>query len=75
MRSTLLLLLNPGYRNGGWGHLWLVIVLVVWFVVGDWIATTCHKINEAHGGHWAFQRGLGSLLISIATGIIWPLRA
>lgn len=31
------------------------------------------EINEAHGGHWAFQRGLGSLLISIVTGIIWPL--
>jgi hypothetical protein len=72
-----LLLLKPSYRNAGWENLGVLffgfMALVVWFVVGDWISVACREINHAHGGHWAFQRGLGSLLISIVTGITWPL--
>jgi hypothetical protein len=74
---ALLWLSQRQYRDKGWEHLGALcfgfMALAVWFVIGDWIAITCHKINDAHGGHWAFQRGLGLLLISIVTGIIWPL--
>jgi hypothetical protein len=74
---ALFLLSDAKYRNKGWNNLMrgciTLLVFVVWFIVGYWIAMTCQEINQAHGGHWAFQRGLGSLLISIATGIIWPL--
>jgi hypothetical protein len=72
---ALLLLFKPQYRDAGWERFGALcfwpMAFVVWFVVG--YLTEFREIDEAHGGHWAFQRGLGSLLISIVTGIIWPL--
>jgi hypothetical protein len=65
---ALFLLRSSNYRNSGWRNFRIgcitLLALVGWFVVGHWIAVACQEINQAHGGHD---------LISIATGIIWPL--
>jgi hypothetical protein len=65
---ALFLLRNSDYRDSGWRNFRVgcitLLALVGWFVVGHWIAVACQEISQAHGGHD---------LISIVTGIIWPL--
>jgi hypothetical protein len=75
---SLLLLLKPRYRDDGWKHLGALcfglMAFVVWFVVGDWVAIMCHKINQAQGSlSDQYRQGIGSWFIAMVTGIVWPL--
>jgi hypothetical protein len=75
---ALLLLLNPKYRNEGWNNFGLCcivpLILIVWFVAGYAIATEFRDINQAQGSlSDQYRQGIGSWLIAMITGIIWPL--
>jgi hypothetical protein len=71
------LLLNPEYRNGGWGHLWLLsmvlVIVIPCFVLGDWIIVACRNIARAHDIPFSPSKPFSSILIGLVTGVTWPL--
>lgn len=74
---ALLWLSQPQYRDKGWEHLGALcfgfMALVVWFIVGSWLAITFREITRAHPGMLLFQREFGWWFITLFTGILWPL--
>jgi hypothetical protein len=75
---ALLLLLNPEYRNAGWNNLGIgftaLLVIVGGCVLAYVIATEVRELNQAQGSlSDQYRRGIGSWLIAMVTGIIWPL--
>ena len=71
-------LLRPEYRDAGWHNLLLCcivpLVFFACFVIAYAIAMTFKEISQAQGSIAdQYRRGIGSWLISMVTGIIWPL--
>lgn len=81
---ALVLLIQPRYRNGGLGHVYLIVaggaIVTVWFLGALWLSVVCREIHDDYTAdgiglfHPLYDRvGFWPRIASFITGVGFPL--